>query len=220
MIAAWEDYRTPSTKPYTSNIPNIYAQRVRADGSLGGDVVAALVSLAGADATLDRVSVRWFTDDASIGTVGVERNAGDGWVSVGQLAPDGGGFLRYEDHDVVAGRRYGYRLRVTLDGRETALGETWITVPARAEFALRSISPNPNSEDLAVTFALADSRPAVLELLDIAGRRVLSREVGALGPGSHTVSLAREASELRPGVYAVPLRSAARAATLRAVRIR
>ena len=45
-----------------------------------------------------------------------------------------------------------------------------------------------------------DGRAPRLVMLDVAGRALISREVGAMGPGVHTLELA-EAGSLRPGVY-------------------
>jgi hypothetical protein len=71
--------------------------------------------------------------------------------------------------------------------------------------ALRGAWPNPASRDLHVSFTLARQAPAVLEILDLAGRRVIQREVGGLGPGTHAVDLGREAAALPPGLYALRL---------------
>jgi hypothetical protein len=57
---------------------------------------------------------------------------------------------------------------------------------------------------LVVSFVLPKADPARLELLDVGGRRILSREVGALGPGPHEVELGR-AEEFPSGIYFVRL---------------
>jgi hypothetical protein len=220
LIAVWEDYRN---QPVESSFPisNIYAQRVAADGTLGGDVVDALLSLASADATTDRVSLRWYTTDRAIAEADVERSDGDDeWRVLARIAPDGSGMLSYEDTDIVPAHRYGYRLNVMLGGNVSAMGETWVSVPAGAEFALRNVQPNPSDGELSVSFALPGDAPARLEVLDLAGRRVASREVGALGAGTHVVRFTREASALRPGVYAIRLTSGGRSVTTRAVVVR
>ncbi len=59
----------------------------------------------------------------------------------------------------------------------------------RAELALVGARPVPGA--LEVSFRLPDAGPARLEAFDAAGRRVGSLEVGSLGSGDHTVSLAR-----------------------------
>ena len=56
-----------------------------------------------------------------------------------------------------------------------------------------------------VAFSLASAEPASLELYDLSGRRVGSREVGSLGAGAHTVSLDLR-RRLAAGVCTVVLR--------------
>lgn len=72
------------------------------------------------------------------------------------------------------------------------------------EFALPGAQPNPSADGLVVRFSLPDASAAVLELFDVSGRRVLSRGVGSLGPGAHTLRLA-ERGALPAGVYLLRL---------------
>ncbi len=65
--------------------------------------------------------------------------------------------------------------------------------------------PNPTAGPVIVSFALPDNGSAQLELVDVAGRAIVSREVGTLGPGIHEVRLA-EAHSLRAGFYWIRLR--------------
>jgi hypothetical protein len=74
-----------------------------------------------------------------------------------------------------------------------------------AGLQLRGAWPNPASGRLTIGFTLPNGAPARLELIDLAGRRVLSRDVGALGAGAHQLDLSREAAALRPGVYSIRL---------------
>ncbi len=69
---------------------------------------------------------------------------------------------------------------------------------------------------LRVRFELPDGSPARLEVLDVGGRRVTSREVGSDGPGAHTCELA-ESGALPPGLYFVRLRQGRRSGLARAV---
>ncbi len=72
-------------------------------------------------------------------------------------------------------------------------------------FALEGAQPNPTHRArLTVTFALPGASPARLELVDVSGRRVAWREVGALGAGRHTVDLA-EGRRVAPGFYILRL---------------
>ena len=70
--------------------------------------------------------------------------------------------------------------------------------------AIRAIEPNPAVGQFNVSFTLATGERADLEILDVSGRRMVSRSVGSFGPGSHTLRLGRSAG-LRPGVYLVRL---------------
>jgi hypothetical protein len=72
-------------------------------------------------------------------------------------------------------------------------------------FALAGACPNPaQGSKLLVAFALPTPAPARLELMDVSGRRVLSREVGSLGAGRHTVDLAQW-NHVAAGIYWVQL---------------
>ena len=85
--------------------------------------------------------------------------------------------------------------------------------------AVQGIEPNPSRGTSSVRFALADASPAMLELLDVAGRRMWSREVGSLGVGEHTVRLGGTAW-IPPGVYLVRLTQGGRVASARLAIVR
>jgi hypothetical protein len=85
------------------------------------------------------------------------------------------------------------------------------------EFALSGAQPNPaRGGDLNVAFALPDDAPAQLELLDVSGRRVRSREVGSLGTGRHVVNLAQGRS-VPAGMYWLRLSQGAQKSRKRVV---
>lgn len=76
---------------------------------------------------------------------------------------------------------------------------------APVAFALHGARPNPaTAHALHVAFALSTAAPARLELHDVGGRRVLTREVGGLGAGRHSVNLA-EGRRVATGIYWVSL---------------
>jgi len=84
-----------------------------------------------------------------------------------------------------------------------------VEVPRTAVFALRGPLENPaRAGHLDVQFSLAHSGPAEIELIDVAGRRVLGRDVGAMGTGSHTVTLGT-GEHIAAGVYHLRLRQGA-----------
>ena len=78
--------------------------------------------------------------------------------------------------------------------------------------------PNPARGEIRVWFTLPSREPATLELMDVAGRRVIRREVGSLGPGPHALTLG--SPSLRPGLYFLRLAQAGRAIRGRAVVVR
>lgn len=173
-----------------------------------------------ADAEPGRVVLTWYAAEGN----GLEATVyrcltGGPWGALGQVTADGTGQLVYEDRAVTPGARYGYRLGVVESGVETFLGEAWVDVPAASGLALAGARPNPSSAELAVSFTLPDGAPARLEAFDLAGRRVASRDVGALGAGSHVVKLG-EGARLGCGVYVVRLTRADRTLTTRAVIVR
>ena len=173
-------------------------------GPLCGDfATGALVSLASADATPGRVVVRWSLGERV--SVTVQRRAPEqDWTAVGRAAPDGSGIVTYDDTDVLPGERYGYRLAVTWNGTERMLGEVWLSVPAVWQLHLGGPLPNPAGPELTVAFSLPTREPATIELLDVAGRRVIGRPVGAYGPGDHVIRLG-DGRRFSPGVYLLRL---------------
>ena len=78
-----------------------------------------------------------------------------------------------------------------------------------ADFAI-GVAPHPARGDrLEVRFTLPDAAAARLALFDVAGRCVLTRDVGALGAGTHVADLAR-GKPVGPGVWFVRLTRAGR----------
>jgi len=82
-------------------------------------------------------------------------------------------------------------------------------------FALHGARPNPaRGNRLQVAFALPSGAAARIELLDVSGRQVRSRDVGSMGTGRHTVNLS-EGRSVAPGVYWVRLTQGANRKTMR-----
>lgn len=73
------------------------------------------------------------------------------------------------------------------------------TPPMTTHFAL-SATPNPASGPWSVSFSLPGSGPAHLEVFDLAGRIVATREVGHFGEGTHVLALP-ETGSLPTDVY-------------------
>jgi hypothetical protein len=79
---------------------------------------------------------------------------------------------------------------------------------AAPRLALAGAVPNPTSGEARVWFTLPSRERATLEVMDVAGRRVWRREVGALGPGQHSVDVT--AAARRPGLYFLRLEQGGR----------
>jgi predicted lipoprotein with Yx(FWY)xxD motif len=190
-IVAWMDDRNGNY--------DIYAQTVAADGT------PVLLSFVRADVGAGRVALTWYVGGGESVVATVHRcREGGTWAPIGEVAADGTGYLRFTDRADGLTGRVGYRLGIVEGGVEGFCGETWVDLPALS-FALDAVRPNPSSSGtLTVKFALASANPASLELLDVAGRRVLSREVGSLGAGRHALDLG-EGLRLEPGLYLLRL---------------
>lgn len=94
-----------------------------------------------------------------------------------------------------------YAQRVQANGQ---LGGTVVGVPESggAAFALDRVWPNPSrGGDLSVRFSLADESRVVVDLLDVAGRRLGTRDLGLLGAGKHSASIGTSLHGHRPGLY-------------------
>jgi hypothetical protein len=90
--------------------------------------------------------------------------------------------------------------------------------PPDHHFALLGVYPNPTAVFPSVVFSLRDGASARLELVDLLGRVVQRRDLGAQGPGRHEVVLDRSLTP--PGVYWLRLFEADRVASARVVLIR
>ena len=188
--------------------------------ALTWDTVTAVdLSLASIRYESGRVRLRWYGSGMASLVASVERRAETSdWEPLASVTADGTGWLAYEDRAVTPGTRYGYRLAYRLGGDLLHTDEAWVEVPA-LQFALRGLTPNPSAGDPVVAFSLAGGEPATLEVFDLSGRRILSREVGSLGPGAHSFDLS-SGVRLAAGVYHLRLIQGNRSATRRAVIIR
>jgi len=97
-------------------------------------------------------------------------------------------------------------------------GEPVAVAPAETPTLLRvAVRPNPaTARSLTAEFALPAAGRALLELVDVSGRRLAAREVGSADMGVHVVELARNLT-LHPGVYLVRLSQGAHFAATRVV---
>jgi hypothetical protein len=133
---------------------------------------------------------------------------------------DGSGRARHHDDDVIAGVRYGYRLRIRTPDGDRIAGETWLVVPASVSFALRPLQ-NPVTDAIpGVRITLASDAPAHVDLVDLHGRRIHREAVGHLGAGSHELRFPRLQERLGEGVILVRLTQSGHSITRKLTLIR
>ncbi|OFV83548.1 MAG: hypothetical protein A2W26_10230 [Acidobacteria bacterium RBG_16_64_8] len=201
-VIAWTDGRNGSR--------DIYAAKVAGNG-----IVPTRLALVSAQAEPGRVRLSWFSSKGpgAAGTV-YRRQEYEEWAAIGATIADGSGLLTYEDSDVVAGGRYGYR----LDLGDDIGGDVWIDVPSAFALRLDGMRPNPGVGEARIAFSLASSKPAVLEIFNARGQRVWRRDVGVLGAGNHVVNLGD--IELARGIYLVRLTQGLRSVTVKVAWVR
>lgn len=196
----------------------------------GSDVVRVLpvhAPTAGSShAAGSTIEVRWTTPaEATVSSASIYASSdnGENWSLVAGNLPNTGRHA----WTVAGPPSHAARMAVVLDdGAEGILGisnafhiESTVGVgdPTALEFALRGMTPNPSKNGVHVAFSLPDARKATLSLYDVSGRRVAFREVGGMGSGRHTVTLARQ---LPAGMYVVRLSQGGRSLSTRAAVVR
>lgn len=70
-----------------------------------------------------------------------------------------------------------------------AVKPTTGVTPGAAAFALRGFDRNPAPSDALLEFSLPDGASARLDVFDVSGRMVASREVGSYGAGTHRIAV-------------------------------
>ena len=201
-------------------VANTGSQTISILLATGDSPTPIAMSLVSADASPDRVVMRWWGEGAAALGAGVyRRTESSDWERLGDATAEGADLLRYEDRTVTAGARYAYRLGYREGTAELLTDEVWVDMPSGLRLALAGFQPNPAFGVPVVAFTLANDSPASIEVLDLAGRRVLRREVGGLGAGNHVMRLDAGA-RLAPGAYVMRLRQSGRTLSARGVVVR
>lgn len=179
---------------------------------------AASPSVTGSSqATPGAASLNWDVQNVTGERAGVyRRQEGTPWTSIATVENGGSGTLTFQDQDVTPGERYGYLLAVPSLRGAVVGGETWVDVPTSASvpqpslsFGLRPVRPNPVVDRFRASITLVGEAAARIDLMDVTGRRVLSRDLSGLGPGPHEVDLGN-ARDFRSGLYFLRLTQAGR----------
>lgn len=151
-----------------------------------------------------QVTVRWPVDGPTGFIVLVERSVDDGaWQPLETRGTDADGMLRVVDHTVSPGHRYRYRTGWSDEFASYTSPEAEAAPPPQPGFDFARVRPNPSHGELAVTLELPEASDVRLEVLDVAGRVLVSSR-RALAAGSNVVPLTRGLS-LAPGLYIVRL---------------
>jgi hypothetical protein len=132
--------------------------------------------------------------------------------------PDGvGGLIAYWD-DYRGSDVDIYAQHVSASGivGSVVTGVETITLPI---MTLKAPRPDPSSPELFVLYSLPSTEQARIVLYDVAGRQVLSRGLGGVGPGQHRIHLASTAS-IPSGVYLIRLTQGARSLSRRVAVVR
>ena len=231
IIVAWS--------AIANGVGQVYAQRVLGSGAVAAGWPAGGLAVAPAptDQRLPNLAgdgsggafLAWQASDAGASEIRVQHVDRDGntspWPSGGYELAIGTGVRA---HPVVAADGQGGAI-VAWEEPHGAVSNIFVgssaapivaaapPIAAKLGFALRGFTPDPTrSGTLRVAFTLPGAAPARLELLDLAGRRLLTREVGDLGPGAHVVHL-DGAGALGAGVYWLRLEQDGCAVTTRGV---
>ena len=135
-------------------------------------------------------------------------------------SPDGRRVLfasDWRDHCTSCGKLNTAKAYI-VDAREAPLADVAGARPASG-LTFTLASSTRASGNLVASFTLAGGASAVLELHDIAGRRLLCRDVAVLGPGPHDLEL-DPSTATRSGVYFATLREGRTLRHARAVLLR
>jgi len=166
--------------------------------SLGDVPTPALPTIVSASVEDGIVRLQWLVAGAWDLSGTVYRNATGTWVPIGNATLGTEGHLTFEDRDVLANRRYGYRLGIADSQGEILGGETWVETTSRTTFALAGAVENPCHGHVTISYSLPDESPASLELFDAAGKRLITRTLR--GAGDHIVDLG-VSGPLASGIY-------------------
>ena len=183
-----------------------------------GGFTPVTVSLVSSDAEAGLVRLTWYAPWPTLQATVERRVEGAAWTKLGSPTMDGG-YLSYEDRDPSLRGRYAYHLELETAAGHMTTPETWVDVPTAVPFALERIEPNPTRDVWVVRFSVPSSGQVRLEVFDILGRRMMSRDLAALGAGRHQVRL-DEVGSLSDGAYLLRLTADGQTASRFAVRVR
>jgi hypothetical protein len=166
------------------------------------EATPVLASLISTKVEAGQVLLSWHISTDTGANVRVQRATGSGsWGDVANLTPDGSGNVTFADRDVVAGTRYGYRIGVLNEAALMWAGETWVDVPVPSTDLALALESPLRGGDIKASFVLRAGESKQVQLLDLAGRVVVSRQ--AVGTGNRQILVFEGSREFAPGIYFV-----------------
>ncbi len=184
--------------------------------------------------------LEWSTQNITSAIVAVyRREPGTEWTSIGVVEADGLGqtlkpqriptmttlHVSFEDNTITPGQDYGYQIIVSSEVGDEVIGEIWLDGNAtdvdggapNAALALQ-VWPNPTAGPFAISVASPSTESARVEMFDVRGRHVLSRELGSIGAGAR-VEIGN-AKNYPSGVYYLRLTQSGRSTSSHLVLVR
>lgn len=182
------------------------------------DAVPEPLTLASVERHPQSVALEWHGSASGRFTGSIARRTeASPWRRLAAVIQSADGSVRFADTSVSPGVRYAYRITWSEGAVASTTEPVWTEVPA-LHLALERIQ-NPSHAGIRASFSLPDAGPGRLDVLDVSGRTVATRDVGDLGPGDHTLQLAAP-GELVPGRYWVRLVRGSRTRTTGVVVLR
>lgn len=173
------------------------------------------VLLVSVESTPAGVRVEWNLPGAIGRTITVMRSVDSrSFEPYRAVSIDADGRALLVDEATEPGRRYGYRLDLGSDAGMIRADETWVEVPAF--LGIHRAGPNPAGGALHLQLVLATNQPAVVDLIDVTGRRVATRLINSPAPGTMRLEW-NDATNLPAGIYLARLTQGSAVAIARIV---
>lgn len=200
---------------WTDDVLPARANFLRARPTLAG-TLPRLVSI---ETGPGRAHVVWQGSETDPTSYQIQRRTdAEEWRSLTESRLGAKGRLEHEDRGLLPGAHAVYRLAVQKQGALVTLEETPIDIPLPMPLALRFVRTEDRGRTVRIQYVLETHDRASLEVLDIAGRRVMERDLGAPGAGEHELRFA--SGPLPAGIYFVRLHQSRRIRTARLTLIR
>lgn len=175
--------------------------------------------LVSAESWPGRARLTWQTAPSDPRTLEVLRQAtGANWSDLASLKADLEGRLVFEDRGLTPGSTVFYRLATESNGQQVVFGPTPVQIPLPKPLALRAVRLDATGHVLTLFLTLETDEPASVEVLDIQGRRMEAKPLGAPGAGDQILSVSL-GSRLPSGIYFVRLHQGRATRTARLVAI-